>query len=99
LHPWCAGGHGLYPNQPIRADDARDAKIPAPRAYLDGLDPNDGTGAYYADFMLETQILHEGGNRVGISCRTVAGPQLALVPPAVLERIREVIIMASLDPR
>ncbi|HUF57414.1 MAG TPA: aminotransferase class III-fold pyridoxal phosphate-dependent enzyme, partial [Thermohalobaculum sp.] len=39
-------------------------KIPAPRAYLDGLDPEDeGTGRHYAD-MLERKILEEGPESV-----------------------------------
>jgi hypothetical protein len=37
-----------------------------------------------------SQTQRRRGNRVGISCRTMAGPQLALVPPAGLERIREI---------
>ena len=39
-------------------------KVPAPRAYLDGLDPGDpATGRHYAD-MLEARILDEGAETV-----------------------------------
>ncbi len=68
-------------------------KIPAPRAYLDGLDPNDpATGAYYAD-MLETQILHEGVETVlAFIVEPIGGASTgALVPPAgYMARIREI---------
>jgi adenosylmethionine-8-amino-7-oxononanoate aminotransferase len=68
-------------------------KIPAPRAYLDGLNPNDpATGAYYAD-MLETQILHEGAETVlAFLVEPIGGASTgALVPPAgYMERIRAI---------
>jgi adenosylmethionine-8-amino-7-oxononanoate aminotransferase len=55
-------------------------------------------GAYYAD-MLETQILHEGAETVlAFLVEPVAGPQLALVPPAGCWSAFEIcVIMASLD--
>lgn len=68
-------------------------KIPAPRAYLDGLDPNNpATGAYYAD-MLEAQILREDPKTVlGFIVEPIGGASTgALVPPAgYMERIREI---------
>jgi adenosylmethionine-8-amino-7-oxononanoate aminotransferase len=68
-------------------------KIPAPRAYLDGLDPNDpATGAHYAD-MLEAKILSEGPETVmGFIVEPIGGASTgALVPPAgYMERIREI---------
>ncbi|MCO4847809.1 MAG: aspartate aminotransferase family protein [Yoonia sp.] len=68
-------------------------KIPAPRAYLDGLDPNDpATGAYYAD-MLEAKIIREGPETVlGFIVEPIGGASTgALVPPAgYMDRIREI---------
>ena len=68
-------------------------KIPAPRAYLDGLDPGDrATGIYYAD-MLEAQIILEGPETVlGFILEPIGGASTgALVPPAgYMERIREI---------
>lgn len=68
-------------------------KIPAPRAYLEGLDANDpATGAHYAD-MLEAQILREGTDSVlGFICEPIGGASTgALVPPAgYMARIREI---------
>ncbi|MBL1435936.1 MAG: aspartate aminotransferase family protein [Rhodobacteraceae bacterium] len=68
-------------------------KIPAPRAYLDGLDPKDPkTGVYYAD-MLEAKILSEGSETVlGFIVEPIGGASTgALVPPAgYMERIREI---------
>lgn len=68
-------------------------KIPAPRAYLDGLDPNDpATGHHYAD-MLEAQILAEGPESVlAFIVEPVGGASTgALVPPTgYMERIREI---------
>ncbi|SIO45028.1 Adenosylmethionine-8-amino-7-oxononanoate aminotransferase [Rhodovulum sp. ES.010] len=59
-------------------------KIPAPRAYLDGLDPDDpATGAHYAH-MLEDRILAEGPETVlGFIVEPIGGASTgALVPPA-----------------
>lgn len=68
-------------------------KIPAPRAYLDGLDPNDpATGAHYAD-MLEAQILNEGAETVlAFLVEPIGGASTgALVPPVgYMERIRKI---------
>nr|WP_325253371.1 aspartate aminotransferase family protein [Amylibacter sp.] len=68
-------------------------KIPAPRAYLDGLDPNDpATGVHYAD-MLEDKILEEGPATVlAFIVEPVGGASTgALVPPAgYMRRIREI---------
>jgi adenosylmethionine-8-amino-7-oxononanoate aminotransferase len=68
-------------------------KIPAPRAYLDGLDPDDpATGHHYAD-MLETRIREEGPETVlGFIVEPIGGASTgALVPPAgYMERIREI---------
>jgi adenosylmethionine-8-amino-7-oxononanoate aminotransferase len=58
-------------------------KIPAPRAYLDGLDPDDeATGRHYAD-MLEERILEEGPETVlAFLVEPVGGASTgALVPP------------------
>jgi len=68
-------------------------KIPAPRAYLDGLDLNDSaTGHHYAD-MLEAKILAEGEDSVlAFIVEPVGGASTgALVPPAgYMSRIREI---------
>ena len=59
-------------------------KIPAPRAYLDGLDPDDpATGAHYAA-MLEAEILAQGPDTVlAFIVEPVGGASTgALVPPA-----------------
>lgn len=68
-------------------------KIPAPRAYLDGLDPNDpATGVHYAN-MLEDKILEEGPATVlAFIVEPVGGASTgALVPPAgYMRRIREI---------
>lgn len=68
-------------------------KIPAPRAYLDGLDPDDpATGLYYAN-MLERKILDEGPETVlAFIVEPVGGASTgALVPPAgYAKRIREI---------
>ncbi|MCQ0093585.1 aspartate aminotransferase family protein [Roseovarius sp. M141] len=68
-------------------------KIPAPRAYLDGLDPNDpATGLHYAN-MLEQKILEEGPETVmAFIVEPVGGASTgALVPPAgYMQRIREI---------
>jgi adenosylmethionine-8-amino-7-oxononanoate aminotransferase len=68
-------------------------KIPAPRAYLDGLDPDDPmTGLHYAQ-MLETRILEEGPDTVlAFIVEPVGGASTgALVPPAgYMARIREI---------
>ena len=68
-------------------------KIPAPRAYLDGLDPNDPkTGIYYAD-MLEAQILREGPETVlAFIVEPIGGASTgALVPPVgYMDRIRQI---------
>lgn len=68
-------------------------KIPAPRAYLDGLDADDpATGHHYAN-MLEAKILEEGPDTVlGFIVEPVGGASTgALVPPAgYMQRIREI---------
>tara|TARA_R110002049_G_scaffold188402_2_gene356837 strand:+ start:45043 stop:46380 length:1338 start_codon:yes stop_codon:yes gene_type:complete len=68
-------------------------KIPAPRAYLDGLDADDpATGHHYAD-MLEAKILEEGpGTVLAFIVEPVGGASTgALVPPAgYMQRIREI---------
>ena len=68
-------------------------KIPAPRAYLDGLDADDlATGLYYAN-MLEQKILSEGPESVlAFLVEPVGGASTgALVPPrGYMERIREI---------
>jgi adenosylmethionine-8-amino-7-oxononanoate aminotransferase len=59
-------------------------KVPAPRAYLDGLDPDDpATGQHYAD-MLEERILAEGPETVlAFMIEPIGGASTgALVPPA-----------------
>jgi adenosylmethionine-8-amino-7-oxononanoate aminotransferase len=58
-------------------------KVPAPRAYLDGLDPDDeATGRHYAD-MLEQKIIEEGpGTVLAFIVARVGGASTgALVPP------------------
>ena len=68
-------------------------KIPAPRAYLDHLDPDDeATGHHYAD-MLEQRIRDEGPETVlAFIVEPVGGASTgALVPPAgYMKRIREI---------
>lgn len=68
-------------------------KIPAPRAYLDGLDIDDvATGHHYAD-MLEQKIRDEGPETVlAFIVEPVGGASTgALVPPAgYMSRIREI---------
>jgi adenosylmethionine-8-amino-7-oxononanoate aminotransferase len=68
-------------------------KIPAPRAYLDGLDPSDpATGLHYAN-MLEQKILDEGPETVmAFIVEPIGGASTgALVPPAgYMQRIREI---------
>lgn len=68
-------------------------KIPAPRAYLDGLNPDDpATGLHYAN-MLEQAILQEGPETVlAFIVEPVGGASTgALVPPAgYMQRIREI---------
>lgn len=68
-------------------------KIPAPRAYLDGRDPEDtATGLHYAN-MLEQKILDEGPETVlAFIVEPVGGASTgALVPPAgYMRRIREI---------
>jgi adenosylmethionine-8-amino-7-oxononanoate aminotransferase len=68
-------------------------KIPAPRAYLDGLDPDDeATGKHYAD-MLEAKILSEGPETIlAFIVEPVGGASTgALVPPkGYMQRIREI---------
>ncbi|MCR8725521.1 aminotransferase family protein [Frigidibacter sp. ROC022] len=68
-------------------------KVPAPRAYLDGLDPDDPeTGRHYAD-MLEAKILEEGPDTVlAFIVEPVGGASTgALVPPAgYMQRIRDI---------
>ena len=68
-------------------------KVPAPRAYLDGLDADDpATGLHYAS-MLEAKILEEGPETVlAFIVEPVGGASTgALVPPAgYMKRIREI---------
>ena len=68
-------------------------KIPAPRAYLDGRDPEDpATGLYYAD-MLADKIVAEGPETVlAFIVEPIGGASTgALVPPAgYMRRIREI---------
>ncbi|MDU8913684.1 aspartate aminotransferase family protein [Aestuariicoccus sp. MJ-SS9] len=68
-------------------------KIPAPRAYLDGLDPGDpATGLHYAQ-MLEDRILEEGPATVlAFIVEPIGGASTgALVPPAgYMQRIRQI---------
>ena len=68
-------------------------KIPAPRAYLDGLDMDDpATGLHYAN-MLETKVLEEGPETVlAFIVEPIGGASTgALVPPAgYMHRIREI---------
>ncbi|SLN62641.1 aminotransferase family protein [Oceanibacterium hippocampi] len=68
-------------------------KIPAPRAYLDGLDADDqATGRHYAN-MLEAAILAEGPETVlAFIVEPVGGASTgALVPPAgYMARVREI---------
>ena len=68
-------------------------KIPAPRAYLDGLDANDpATGLHYAN-MLEDKILQEGPDTVlAFIVEPVGGASTgALVPPAgYMARVRQI---------
>ncbi len=68
-------------------------KIPAPRAYLDGLDIDDRTtGLHYAD-MLEAKIQEEGPDTVlAFIVEPVGGASTgALVPPAgYMQRVREI---------
>jgi len=68
-------------------------KIPAPRAYLDGLDPKEpATGHHYAD-MLEAQIQAEGPESVlAFIVEPVGGASTgALVPPTgYMTRIRKI---------
>ena len=68
-------------------------KVPAPRAYLDGLDPDDeATGLHYAD-MLEEKILEEGPETVlAFFVEPIGGASTgALVPPkGYMERVQEI---------
>jgi adenosylmethionine-8-amino-7-oxononanoate aminotransferase len=68
-------------------------KIPAPLAYLDGLDPDDeATGQHYAD-MLEAKILSEGPETIlAFIVEPIGGASTgALVPPkGYMQRIREI---------
>ncbi|SOE16514.1 adenosylmethionine-8-amino-7-oxononanoate aminotransferase [Hoeflea halophila] len=68
-------------------------KIPAPRAYLDGLDINDpATGQHYAE-MLEAKILEEGADSVlAFIVEPIGGASTgALVPPAgYMRAVREI---------
>ncbi|WP_193174631.1 aspartate aminotransferase family protein [Oricola nitratireducens] len=68
-------------------------KIPAPRAYLDGLDPDDeATGLHYAN-MLEEKIIEEGPDTVlAFMVEPVGGASTgALVPPkGYMERVQEI---------
>ncbi|MFT7595878.1 MAG: adenosylmethionine-8-amino-7-oxononanoate aminotransferase, partial [Paracoccaceae bacterium] len=68
-------------------------KIPAPRAYLDGLDPTiEATGHHYAD-MLEQQIITEGPETIlAFIIEPIGGASTgALVPPkGYMERVRQI---------
>jgi len=68
-------------------------KVPAPRAYLDGLDADDpATGLHYAN-MLEAKIHEEGPDTVlAFIVEPVGGASTgALVPPAgYMQRVREI---------
>ncbi|MDK3073043.1 aspartate aminotransferase family protein [Sedimentitalea sp. JM2-8] len=68
-------------------------KVPAPRAYLDGLDPDDPeTGRHYAD-MLEARILEEGPETVlAFIVEPVGGASTgALVPPeGYMRNVRDI---------
>jgi len=68
-------------------------KVPAPRAYLDGLDPDDeATGLHYAN-MLEQKIIEEGPETVlAFFVEPVGGASTgALVPPkGYMERVQEI---------
>lgn len=68
-------------------------KVPAPRAYLDGLDPDEEeTGRHYAD-MLERKINEEGPETVlAFIVEPIGGASTgALVPPAgYMERVQEI---------
>ena len=68
-------------------------KVPAPRAWLDGLDPaNPATGQHYAD-LLEQKIIAEGAETVlAFILEPVGGASTgALVPPAgYMEAVRDV---------
>ncbi|KPQ05738.1 MAG: Adenosylmethionine-8-amino-7-oxononanoate aminotransferase [Rhodobacteraceae bacterium HLUCCA12] len=68
-------------------------KVPAPTAYLDGLDPADpATGAHYAA-MLEAQILAEGPDSVlAFIVEPIGGAATgALVPPAgYMQAVRDI---------
>lgn len=68
-------------------------KVPAPRAWLDGLDPADpATGAHYAA-MLEARIIEEGPETVlAFVLEPVGGASTgALVPPAgYMEAVRDI---------
>ena len=68
-------------------------KVPAPRAYLDGLDPDaEATGRHYAD-MLAERIEDEGPESVlAFLVEPIGGASTgALVsPPGYLERVREI---------
>jgi adenosylmethionine-8-amino-7-oxononanoate aminotransferase len=68
-------------------------KVPAPRAYLDGLDPDDpATGLHYAE-MLEARIIEEGPETVlAFILEPVGGASTgALAPPAgYMRRVREI---------
>lgn len=68
-------------------------KVPAPRAWLDGLDPADpATGAHYAQ-MLDAAILAEGpGSVLAFLVEPIGGASTgALVPPAgYMDAVREI---------
>lgn len=78
------------PNDPMMQEMP---KVPAPRAYLDGLDPDDpATGAHYAA-MLEECILREGAETVlAFILEPVGGASTgALVPPrGYMDAVQEI---------
>ncbi|MFZ2099230.1 MAG: aspartate aminotransferase family protein [Oricola sp.] len=79
--------------EPFEPMMVRMPKIPAPRAYLDRLDPDDeATGLHYAN-MLEQKIIEEGPETVlGFIVEPVGGASTgALVPPkGYMERVQEI---------
>ncbi|WP_127904262.1 aspartate aminotransferase family protein [Solirhodobacter olei] len=85
---------GMAPfNAPFAPMLVQMPKIAAPRAYLDGLDPDDpATGRHYADLLAEA-IEREGADTVlAFIVEPVGGASTgALVPPpGYMERIREI---------
>ena len=68
-------------------------KIPAPRSYLDGLDPRDpGTGDYYANMLLDKIEAEDPTKVLAFIVEPVGGASTgALVPPqGYMRRVREI---------